>query len=334
MSGNVWMFSDQIDDEDLEFMAHEFVTYTMACAYYGLGLKPLTRMAHEAGSIYKIGTNRQELDDVLAENIRPCSFRPFVNSNAFLWDTVFEYQAGVGGGGARIRPEIKAVYNREDTIGFALAHAPKDLDDSLGQFSSFCWYFPDNDLSRRGNGHKAQQYLAKEAFKSGLSAATISMVLAVGPEIYKAIDYLIKNGELEEKQFQRIGFAALKGGGEGFIRGTVSAAITIACKSGMLGEAFKSVCPCYRGPRARCRGRLYWHRRCQDDAALHGHRCTGSGPVAGRHECRYRLLLRVHLADEAQARGRHDVLLHLARCQAGRRSRHRHHRLAAGVQQL
>ena len=97
--------------------------------------------------------NRQELDSVLTENIRPCSFRPFVNSNAFLWDTVFEYQAGVGGGGARIRPEIKAIYDREDTIGFSLAHAPKDLDESLGQFSSFCWYFPDNDLSRRGNGH-------------------------------------------------------------------------------------------------------------------------------------------------------------------------------------
>ncbi len=87
------------------------------------------------------------------------------------------------------------------------------------------------------------EYLAKEAFKSGMSAATISMVLAIGPEIYKAIDYLIKNGELEEKQFQRIGFAALKGGSEGFVRGAVSAAITIACKSGMLGEAFKSVSP-------------------------------------------------------------------------------------------
>ena len=70
-----------------------------------------------------------------------------------MWDTVFEYQAGVGGGGARIRPEIKAVYERDDTIGFSLAHAPKDLDESLGQFTSFCWYFPDNDLSRRGNGH-------------------------------------------------------------------------------------------------------------------------------------------------------------------------------------
>ena len=55
MSGNVWMFSHQIDDGDMEFMTHEFVTYSMACDYYRLGLKPLTRMAHEAGSVYKIG---------------------------------------------------------------------------------------------------------------------------------------------------------------------------------------------------------------------------------------------------------------------------------------
>lgn len=50
MSGNVWMFSDQIDDEDVEFMTHEYVTYNMACDYYRLGLKPVTRMAHEAGA--------------------------------------------------------------------------------------------------------------------------------------------------------------------------------------------------------------------------------------------------------------------------------------------
>lgn len=55
MSGNVWMFSDQIDDEDVEFMTHDFVTYNMACDYYRLGLKPVTRMAHEAGAVYKIG---------------------------------------------------------------------------------------------------------------------------------------------------------------------------------------------------------------------------------------------------------------------------------------
>ena len=55
MSGNVWMFSDQIDDEDMEFMTHEFVTYNMACDYYGLGLKPVTRLSHECDAVYKIG---------------------------------------------------------------------------------------------------------------------------------------------------------------------------------------------------------------------------------------------------------------------------------------
>ena len=48
MSGNVWMFSDEIDDEDLEFMSHDYVTYR-------LGMKPVIRMAHEAGAVYKIG---------------------------------------------------------------------------------------------------------------------------------------------------------------------------------------------------------------------------------------------------------------------------------------
>ena len=62
MSGNVWMFSDQIDDEDVEFMTHDFVTYNMACDYYRLGLKPVTRMAHEAGAVYKIGKTEKEND--------------------------------------------------------------------------------------------------------------------------------------------------------------------------------------------------------------------------------------------------------------------------------
>lgn len=87
------------------------------------------------------------------------------------------------------------------------------------------------------------EYVMKQAFKAGVSAATISMILKVAPEIYKAISYLIRNGELDENQFRKIGFAALKGGTEGFVRGSVSAAITTACKAGLWGEAFKSVNP-------------------------------------------------------------------------------------------
>lgn len=87
------------------------------------------------------------------------------------------------------------------------------------------------------------EYVLQQAFKAGISAAAISMVLKVGPEIYKALSYLIKNGELEEKQFQKVGFTALTGASEGFVRGTVSAAITTACKAGLWGEAWKECNP-------------------------------------------------------------------------------------------
>ncbi len=87
------------------------------------------------------------------------------------------------------------------------------------------------------------EYIMKQAFKAGLSAATISMVLKVVPEIYKAIAYLVQTGKFDEKSFQNVGFAAIQGGGEGFIRGTISAAITSAVKSGLWGETIKKVDP-------------------------------------------------------------------------------------------
>ena len=44
MSGNLWMFSDKLDDEDIEIMKHEFITYYQGADYYGLGLKMFTQI--------------------------------------------------------------------------------------------------------------------------------------------------------------------------------------------------------------------------------------------------------------------------------------------------
>ena len=85
--------------------------------------------------------------------------------------------------------------------------------------------------------------ILKQAYKAGLTAGTISMALRVAPEIWNAVAYLIKNGEVEEGQFKKIGFAAITGAGEGFVRGTVSAAITASCKAGLCGSAMKSIDP-------------------------------------------------------------------------------------------
>ena len=44
MHGKVWMFSHLIDDEDLEFLQREFISYQQAMDYYKLGYKPVVKM--------------------------------------------------------------------------------------------------------------------------------------------------------------------------------------------------------------------------------------------------------------------------------------------------
>lgn len=105
-----------------------------------------------------------------------------------------------------------------------------------GEFDPAAWGLTTEELIK-------YKYVLKQAFQAGLSAATISIVLKVAPEIIKAIQYLIANKKLDEKQLQRIGLAALSGGAEGFIRGSVAAAITTACTAGLWGEALKTVNP-------------------------------------------------------------------------------------------
>ena len=68
------MFSNKIDDEDLAFLQRDFITYYEGADYYGLGLKAFTRMAHEAGAVYKIGKmvliRRDLFDQYLREKFR------------------------------------------------------------------------------------------------------------------------------------------------------------------------------------------------------------------------------------------------------------------------
>ena len=70
MSGNIWMFSDQIDDVDLEFAKKAFITYRMGREYNGLGEKPMIRLAWESGAVYKIGKKVLIRRDIFEEYLR------------------------------------------------------------------------------------------------------------------------------------------------------------------------------------------------------------------------------------------------------------------------
>lgn len=92
------------------------------------------------------------IEQLMDKRIKTYSFRPFMTSNVLLWKELLQsYKAG--GGGTRLRPEIVTAFEDKETIGFAMAHAPKDLNPTLSQFVSFCWYYPDNDMCTRGNSH-------------------------------------------------------------------------------------------------------------------------------------------------------------------------------------
>lgn len=109
-----------------------------------------------------------------------------------------------------------------------------------GEFDPAAWGLTTEELIKF-------KYILQQAFQAGLSAATISIVLKTAPEIVKAVQYLIAHGELDEKQFRKIGFAALSGGAEGFVCGSVAAAVTTACKAGLRGEGLKAVNPALVG---------------------------------------------------------------------------------------
>ena len=82
-----------------------------------------------------------------------------------------------------------------------------------------------------------------QALQAGVDAAMLSIVLKAAPEIYKAIQYLVETGKVDGEQLKEVGLAALSGGAGGFVRGSLAAAITTACQSGLWGETLKSVEP-------------------------------------------------------------------------------------------
>lgn len=83
--------------------------------------------------------------------------------------------------------------------------------------------------------------IVEKALKAGCTAAVISLVLQLVPEIFKAIDHLQKNGELDIEELKKSGLKCLSATATGFLRGSIACGLTLACQQGLLGEALKKV---------------------------------------------------------------------------------------------
>lgn len=89
--------------------------------------------------------------------------------------------------------------------------------------------------------------VAMQALKAGGTAAAISAALSIAPEIYRAIDYLISEGELDDEHLKRIGTAACSGAVNGFVSGAATAAITASAIKGAFGDAVQAAAKSAKG---------------------------------------------------------------------------------------
>lgn len=106
----------------------------------------------------------------------------------------------------------------------------------------------DNDFRPSDFGIKTStaikgSYITKQAMKAGATSAIIQTAVTIGPEIYEIIKYLIETGEIDKEQLQHTGINGLTAAADGYLKGSISNALVIMCKSGKFGVAYTSASP-------------------------------------------------------------------------------------------
>ena len=148
-----------------------------------------------------------------------------------------------------IRPEVAESYREagrhftdrvSDGEGIESIPLTKENDLEMARQVKRDEFAPENFGESVATAIKTE-YLIKQAAKAGMTTAAITVALQLAPEMYKALDYLIKTGQIDLMQVRRMGTKAISAGAEGFLRGSVSCALYIACEKGLLGEALKGV---------------------------------------------------------------------------------------------
>ncbi len=150
-----------------------------------------------------------------------------------------------------IRPELSKAYSdtesqlsdklKNDEGIESKAATRKELEDIARESKSKSFSAEEHGITT--NSAINTEYLLKQALKAGYSAAAVTVAVQLAPEIYKAIDYLIKHGEIDLDQIKHMGEKAVSSGAEGFLRGSISSALFIICEKGVLGEAFTGLSP-------------------------------------------------------------------------------------------
>ncbi|MCC1497934.1 hypothetical protein [Alcanivorax sp. 1008] len=84
---------------------------------------------------------------------------------------------------------------------------------------------------------------AREAGEAGLHAAALSAAIKAAPHIWALLQEYLENGNIKPEDLREHTREILSGSASAGLRGGVAACLTITCKTGLMGEALKSVSP-------------------------------------------------------------------------------------------
>jgi len=87
------------------------------------------------------------------------------------------------------------------------------------------------------------KYILKQALNAGAQSAIISTAFAIGPDVYTIIVDAAKEGKIDAEKLKETGIEGILSGSEGFVEGSVSSALVIACQSGKFGTAYTNIAP-------------------------------------------------------------------------------------------
>lgn len=85
--------------------------------------------------------------------------------------------------------------------------------------------------------------IMKQAVRAGLSAAALAAALEAAPAVVTTAQHLVEEGRLNLGDLEAVGTSVASGGADGFLTGSVTAALTSAASSGMLGPSAAALDP-------------------------------------------------------------------------------------------
>jgi len=148
------------------------------------------------------------------------------------------------------RPEVAESYfdtytNAKDVILYAKYHSvqfpEKEMKGIVNELKNGTF-----DPSKHGmvlEDVMKMSYIMNSALKSGATAAIISCLMKLTPELVGLISKFIKDEYVNVNDFKDLGLNCLSTGAQNFIRGTMAAMLTSTFKVGLAGEIAKNINP-------------------------------------------------------------------------------------------